>query len=159
MKQSSIIYVQTVERNLVSKLHVPIKRTREWVELPEYATPQSAGFDIATAEECRLIKGQFTYIKTGIVVKTPVNHMLMLVPRSSTYRKYGITMPHSVGIVDEDYCGPEDELLLQVTATMDTTIPPNTRIAQGIFIPITRAEFDENTAVAALSRGGFGSSG
>lgn len=139
------------------KLHVPLKRTREWVEVPEYQTERSAGFDIATAEECRLQAGQFNYIATGLIVKAPVNHMLMIVPRSSTYRKYGITMPHSMGVIDEDYCGPEDEIMLQVLATMDRTIPPNTRIAQGIFIPITRVDFDETTAVAELSRGGFGS--
>lgn len=139
------------------KVHVQCKRTRPNVTLPEYATEGSVGLDLATAEAVNMEAGELALIPTGLVVKTPPGHMLMLVPRSSTYRKYGITMPHGVGVIDQDYCGPEDELLLQFLATEECHIPEGTRIAQAVFVPVTKVALDENTALDQLSRGGFGS--
>lgn len=143
----------------MSKLQVPVKRVRKGVELPEYATEGSVGLDLAAAVEVSLTPGELALIPTGLVVQTPSAHMLMLVPRSSTYKKFGITMPHSFGVIDQDYSGYEDELLLQFVASAHITIPAGTKIAQMIFIPITKVGLDEDTAMSsfAQSRGGFGS--
>jgi len=95
-----------------------------------------------------------------VIVKVPEGYMLMIVPRSSLPRKKALVCPHSVGIIDQDYCGPEDELLVQVQNISDhpVVIERGERIAQGIFVKVDTAEWEEVEA-NGKSRGGFGSTG
>ena len=85
----------------------------------------------------------------------------MLVSRSSTPRKKGLTKPHSIGIIDQDYCGETDELKIQVYNFTDSPVVINKgdRIAQGIFVPVVKAKFLEVDSHNQESRGGFGSTG
>ena len=88
--------------------------------------------------------------------------MLMVALRSSAPRKWGVTIPQGVGIVDQDYCGPEDEIMLQVLNFKDKAvrIPEGTRLAQGVFIKVGIADFQEcSDDLFGTSRGGFGSTG
>lgn len=140
---------------------VKVKRLRDDVELPAYQTKGAAGFDIAIADELRLNPGELKLVSTGLVFAAPRSHMLYITFRSSTPRKWGVTVLE--GILDEDYCGDEDECKLQVvnlyTNPLDfVTIPAHTRIAQGIFVPVSQAIFMEATRMGK-SRGGFGSTG
>ena len=68
-------------------------------------------------------------------------------------------MPHSVGIIDCDYCGPEDEIKLQFfnTRSEPVTLPAGSKIAQGIFVKVEQADFAEVDDIDARTRGGFGS--
>jgi dUTP pyrophosphatase len=127
--------------------------------VPAYGTPLSAGFDLASVETIRLFPGQSGVFPTGLIVQAPHNHMLLVVPRSSTFRKWSVALGNTVGVVDEDFCGPEDELRLYVYAHNTTAIPAGTRLAQGIFVPITRAIFVEQEEAIAKTRGGWGSTG
>jgi dUTP pyrophosphatase len=136
------------------------------VPMPEYKTDKCAGFDLATAEEIRLTSGESGFFRTGLVIQAPEDHMLLITPRSSTWKKYGVSLGNTIGIVDEDYCGPDDELLLNVSKPAGgdrfspTVINAGTRIAQGIFVPITRASiFLESVGPIAATRGGWGSTG
>lgn len=134
---------------------------------PTYGTEGSAGFDLASVEDIRLFRGEAKAFRTGLIVKAPKDHMLLVTERSSTWKKWGVHLGNIVGIVDEDYCGPQDELLLYVWApnqdapngNVTRIIPAGTRIAQGIFVPITRAEFQVVDGDLAASRGGWGSTG
>ncbi len=139
---------------------VAIKRLRDDVEIPKYETPGAAGFDLAIADD--LIFGpsdkDVGLVPTGLVIATPPGHMLYITFRSSTPRKWGVTV--LTGIVDSDYCGEEDELKIQVQRMSSATvfIPAGTRIAQGIIVPVHQVGFREVDEMGK-SRGGFGSTG
>jgi dUTP pyrophosphatase len=128
---------------------------------PEYGTELSAGFDLAAVEDIFLEPHQADVFKTGLIIQPPKDHMLMLAPRSSTFRKWGVALANTVGILDEDFCGPEDEVRLYVhnVSPLATQIPKYTRIAQGIFVPITRGVFMRQETPLAKTRGGWGSTG
>lgn len=133
----------------------------ERARAPEYGTDLSAGFDLASIEDIFLEPDEAGVFPTGLVVQAPKDHMLLVAPRSSTFRKWGVSLGNTVGIVDEDFCGPEDQLQLYVhnPGAMAAQIPKYTRIAQGIFVPITRAVFKVVDGPIAATRGGWGSTG
>jgi dUTP pyrophosphatase len=139
-------------------MEVPLLRLRESAREPVYATPGSVGFDLHTAEDAHIEAGAIALVGTGLVLATPPGWCLLVCLRSSTPRKFGVIQPHSVGIIDEDYCGPEDELRLQLLNFTPQTvhIPAGVRIAQGVFVHTERATWTAHAA-AGNSRGGFGS--
>jgi dUTP pyrophosphatase len=85
--------------------------------------------------------------------------MLLLTLRSSTPRKKGLLKPHGVGVVDQDYCGPEDEIKIQVYNFTEeaVTVERGEKIGQGIFVRIDQVEWNETEFLEKTSRGGFGS--
>lgn len=126
---------------------------------PKYQTKGAAGFDLAAADEHVFNPGDFKIIDTGLIIATPADHFLMLSPRSSLFKKKGLLLVNSPGIVDEDYCGPDDEIRL---ALYNPTrgigvIQAGERVAQGVFVPYFRADFIETDPPEGNSRGGFGS--
>lgn len=76
--------------------------------LPERATNNSACWDLYAAEKAILYPGKLEYISTGLILKAPPGYHIKIFARSGLGTKYGITLPHSVGIIDQDYCGPTD---------------------------------------------------
>ncbi len=140
---------------------VAIKRLDKSLALPEYKTKGSVGFDIASSQNISIEPQEIALIRTNLVIKVPEGYMLMLVSRSSTPRKKGLLKPHSIGIIDQDYCGDTDELKIQVYNFTHQTvhIAQGDRIAQGIFVPVLKAEFIEVDSHHSDSRGGFGSTG
>lgn len=139
---------------------VPLLRLRDSVRAPTYATPGSVGFDLSTAEAADIAPGAIALVGTGLVFATPPGWCLLVSLRSSTPRKYGVLQPHAIGIVDEDYRGPEDELRLQLLnfTAAPVHIPAASRIAQGVFVRTERATWSAHGPEHA-SRGGFGSTG
>jgi dUTP pyrophosphatase len=86
----------------------------------------------------------------------------MLVARSSLYKRFGLILTNSVGIIDEDYAGEGDVIQLSLKSDRDhcVIVPQGTRIAQGVFVPITRAQFTESEVQQSKAqRGGWGSTG
>jgi dUTP pyrophosphatase len=152
----------------VPRLHARHDRTtvrfnvvHEDAVLPEYGTPLSAGFDLASIDDIFLEPDQADVFETGLIIQPPKDHMLLLAPRSSTFRKWGVALANTVGVLDEDFCGPEDRVRLYVhnVSPLATQIPKGTRIAQGIFVPVTRADFVIQDGPLAKTRGGWGSTG
>jgi dUTP pyrophosphatase len=130
------------------------------VPLPVYATDGAAGFDLAAAEDVEIPPGQIRLVGTGLVFAVPAGHFLAIFARSSTPLKKGLAVANGVGVLDSDYCGPSDELkiqLLNITAE-PITVRTGDRLAQGIVLQAPRVEFVEGDT-AAPSRGGFGSTG
>lgn len=142
-------------------MKVKIKRLDKSLELPQYQTPESAAFDLATNEDAIIAPKEIKLLKTGLVVEAPENHFLMIAPRSSLPRNKGLSIPQSIGIVDRDYSGPEDEILLQVYNFTDrpVTVKKGERLAQGIFLNADHVDWEEVDDVRKDSRGGFGSTG
>ena len=122
--------------------------------------PGSDWVDLRCAEETVLKAGEYRLIPLGIAVALPEGYEAHVVPRSSTFRNYGILQTNSMGVVDGSYCGDGDQWRWPVYATRDTVIPKNTRICQFRVVenqpPLTflRVEWLENP-----DRGGFGSTG
>lgn len=137
-----------------------VTRIRDNVEIPQYQTAGAAGFDLAAAVEVTLEPNQIGMIPTGLVIATPPGHVFLLCSRSSAPKKFGISPPHGLGIIDQDYCGPEDEVCVLVRNITDrpVTIAAGTRVAQGLIVPVVQVAFEEGEA-ATQSRGGFGSTG
>jgi dUTP pyrophosphatase len=142
-------------------MNVPIILLDSTVEAPKYHSEGACAFDIAPKCDCTIEPSEITLLPTGYIIKVPEGHMLMIAPRSSLPRKKLLVFPHSIGIIDQDYCGPEDELQIQVQniSTEVVNVQKGERIAQGVFVCISKAEWQITDTHNAATRGGFGSTG
>ncbi|MBP7057787.1 dUTP diphosphatase [Candidatus Gracilibacteria bacterium] len=140
---------------------VKIKRVDTSLPLPQYATSGAVAFDVIARVETVIKPGEVELVPGNVIVEIPKNYMLILACRSSTPIKRGLMSPHGIGIIDQDYCGPADELKVQLyNFTKEAvTVARGERIAQGIFARIDRFEWEEVEEMEKPSRGGFGSTG
>ncbi len=140
-------------------MKVKIQRLDKSLPLPMYETSGAVGFDFLARETTTIEPGAITLIPGNVVVEAPKGYMLAVASRSSTPRKKGLTMPHGFGVIDQDYCGPEDEIKIQVYNFKDeaVTIEKGDKIAQGMFVRVDTFEFEEVDQIKEESRGGFGS--
>lgn len=145
---------------LPQHLPVKIKRIDTTLPLPTYATAGSVGFDLLCREDTEIAPRKLGRIPGNIIVQTPPGYMLLLTMRSGAPKRKGLLIPHGVGIIDQDYCGDGDELLVQVYNFRDEAVmvQRGERIAQGVFVPIMRVEWNESDEIG-VGRGGFGSTG
>lgn len=141
-------------------LEVTIKRIDTSLPLPTYATAGSVAFDLLCREDTEIDPRTLGLVPANVIVQTPPGYMLLVSLRSSTPRRKGLLIPHGVGIIDQDYCGDGDEIMLQVYNFLDeaVTVQRGERIAQGIFVPIMQVNWNEVDEVGK-GRGGFGSTG
>ena len=141
-------------------MKVRISRIDKGLPLPKYETAGAAAFDFLARTTTKIDARSLGLVPGNVVVETPKGYMLAIVPRSSTPRKYGLLIPHGVGVIDSDYCGPEDEVMVQVFNFTDkmVVVERGERVAQGIFVKIARGELTE-TKINRRTRGGFGSTG
>lgn len=137
---------------------VSLHRIDATLPLPEYHTDGSVGFDFVTRATTVIEPGKIGLVPGNIVLKVPEGYALLILPRSSLPRKKGLVCPHSIGVIDQDYCGPKDEIMVQVQniTKEPVTVERGERIAQGIFVKVEKAEWQESEA-NGKSRGGFGS--
>jgi len=143
-------------------LTVRIHRLDPEVPLPRYETAGAAGFDLSASADVVIPPGGLALVPTGLVIEVPHGHFLGIFARSSTPLRRGLMVANGVGVIDEDYCGPKDEVKVQVLnfTQAPVTVARGDRIAQGLFIPVSRAEWQETDgAPRAGSRGGFGATG
>lgn len=140
-------------------MKVRITRIDAGLPLPQYETSGSVGFDFIAREDTEIAAKQIGLVPGNVIVEVPAQYMLVVSLRSSTPRKKGLIMPHGVGIIDHDYCGPQDEIKIQVYNLTDApvTVHRGDKIAQGIFVRIDKVEFEEVSVIKSESRGGFGS--
>lgn len=116
--------------------------------------------DLRIAEDVHLEPNEFKLIPLGVAMALPPNYEALVIPRSSTFKKYGIIQANSIGLIDETYCGDNDEWLFPAYATRAVDIPKNTRICQfRIFKHQSTVAFVEVDHLSDTDRGGFGSTG
>jgi dUTP pyrophosphatase len=141
-------------------MRLRVTRLHPSVPLPTYATPGSAAFDLAAAEDVVISPGQIKLVGTGLVIAVPDGHFLAIFARSSTPLKRGLMVANGVGVLDSDYCGPADEMKIQLLNITDAPVQIHAgdRLAQAIVLQCPRVEFVESE-ITAPTRGGFGSSG
>ena len=115
--------------------------------------------DLRCAATTTLKAGSFLVIPLGVSMKLPKGYTAIVAPRSSTFKKYGILMTNSIGVVDESYCGDNDMWGLPAYATRDVEIPVNERICQFTITNKIKASFNTVEKLTDEDRGGFGSTG
>ena len=140
---------------------VTITRLSPDVPLPAYGTPGAAAFDLAASTDTVVPPHGIALVPTGLVVRVPAGHFLAILARSSTPLKRGLMVANGVGVIDSDYCGPADEVKIQVINVTDqpVTVAAGDRIAQGMVLAAPRVTFVETRVADGPSRGGFGSTG
>ncbi len=138
---------------------VKIKRIDKKLPLPEYQTGGAVAFDLLARLKIVIEPNSIGRVPTNIIVETPVGYMLQIKDRSSTAKKKGLLC--TVGYVDQDFCGSEDEIQLQFYNFQKeaVTIDRGERLGQAAFMRIDRAEWLEVKSMSKSSRGGFGSTG
>ena len=116
--------------------------------------------DLRAAEDVTLKAGQFRLIRLGVGMILPEGYEAHVAPRSSSFKNFGILQANSLGVIDNSYCGEEDEWCMPAYAVRDTVIRKNDRICQfRIMEKQPQLEFVTVEHLRDESRGGFGSTG
>lgn len=121
---------------------------------------KSNWIDLRSAETVHLKKGEFHLIPLGVGMKLPDSYEAHVVPRSSTFKNFGVIQTNHMGVIDGSYCGDNDMWRMPVLAVRDTQIHVNDRICQFRIMKNQPAiNFDEVERLEETDRGGFGSTG
>ncbi len=153
-------------------MKIRVYRKDKSVPLPTRKTSRSAGLDVCAAETVNLWPGKTALVPTGLIIESPPGYYFKIFIRSGFAVKNGISLANDVGIIDEDYCGPEDEVKVALVRHFNPADPDRdkafviekgTRIGQLIFeknaMPEVEWEEQEDAGFAGDTRGGFGSTG
>ncbi|MFA6105704.1 MAG: dUTP diphosphatase [Patescibacteria group bacterium] len=137
-------------------MKVNIKRVDSTLPLPEHHTSGAVAFDFVARESVTIAPQSVGLIPGNVIIKVPAGYMLFIKERSSTALRKGVFC--TAGIIDQDYCGENDEIKIQVINFKNepVTIERADRIAQGIFVKIEKAEWNEVDKMIDKDRGGFG---
>ena len=116
--------------------------------------------DLRAAETVEMKKGEFRLIPLGIAMHLPIGYEAHVVPRSSTFKNFKILQTNSFGVIDESYCGDNDQWFFPALAVEDTVIHKNDRICQfRIMDHQPQMDFEEVESLGMPDRGGHGSTG
>ena len=141
-------------------MKIRIKYFSDRIEKLRYIGGKSDWIDLRAAEDISMKAGEFRLIPLGIGMALPEGYEAHVVPRSSTFKNFGILQVNSVGIIDESYCGDSDQWFFPAYAVRDTKIRINDRICQfRIMEHQPQFIFEETEKLSEQSRGGFGSTG
>lgn len=140
--------------------NIKIKYFTDKIEKLTYIDGKSDWIDLRAAEDVILKKGEFKLIPLGVAMQLPAGYEAHIVPRSSTFKNFGIIQTNHQGVVDCSYCGDNDQWFMPVLAVRDTEIHVNDRICQfRIMENQPKIHFDEVSSLEGENRGGFGSTG
>lgn len=141
-------------------MDIKIKYFTDKIEKLRYIDGKSDWIDLRCAEEIILKKGEWKLIPLGIAMELPKGYEAHVVPRSSTFKNFGIIQTNSMGVIDASYCGDNDQWYLPALAVRDTEIHVNDRICQFRIVENQpEIDFCEVTTLDGKDRGGFGSTG
>lgn len=139
---------------------IKIQYLNDTIKRLEYIDGKSDWIDLRAAEDVELKEGEFKLIPLGIAMQLPEGYEAHIIPRSSTYKNFGIIQSNHMGLVDESYCGPNDWWYMPAIALRDTKINKDDRICQ---FRIEKHQptlvFEEVKVLTGSDRGGIGSTG
>ena len=151
---------QNQKREEIIMETVKIKYFTDQIDKLEYIDGKSDWIDLRASENVTLKSGEFALIPLGVAMELPTGYEAHIVPRSSTYKNFGVIQANHCGIVDGSYCGDNDMWRMPVIAMRDTEIHVNDRICQfRIMKNQPQINFDEVEHLTGKDRGGFGSTG
>ena len=141
-------------------MKVRIKRIDKSLQLPEYKTKGAVAFDLAPRISVTILPKGIVRVPLNVAIEPPPGYMVMIAARSSLHKK-GLMLAHSVGIIDNDFSGNEDEYHVPLYNFTDqpVSVEKGERLVQGIFKKYDRADWDEVDDLRNDTRGGFGSTG
>lgn len=143
-----------VEAKLKIKYHV------KELEKLRYIDGKSDWIDLRVAENVSMKQGEYRLISMGISVEIPKGYEMLIVPRSSAYKNFGVLQTNAMGVVDESFCGDNDIIHMPILAMRDTEIHINDRIGQFRLMPHQpEVHFIEVDHLDNEDRGGFGTTG
>lgn len=126
----------------------------------DYIAGKSDWIDLRAAEDVEFRAGEFKLINLGVSMELPEGYEAHVVPRSSTFKNYGLLQTNSCGVIDRTYCGQDDIWYWPAYATRDTLVRVNDRICQfRIMENQPHIRFEETEVLEGKNRGGFGSTG
>ena len=139
---------------------IHIKYFHPEMEKLTYIDGKSDWIDLRCAERTELKAGDFKLIPLGVAMALPAGYEAHVVPRSSTFKKWGILQTNSMGVIDNSYCGDNDQWRMPVLATRDTVLEFGDRICQFRIVENQpKIQFEEVEHLNGADRGGFGSTG
>ena len=139
---------------------ITIKYFTDKIEKLTYIDGKSDWIDLRAAEDVTLKAGEFKLIPLGVAMKLPQGYEAHVVPRSSTFKNFGVIQTNHCGIIDESYCGDNDQWYFPAYALRDTQIHVNDRICQfRIMEHQPTIQFEETEKLTGANRGGIGSTG
>ena len=129
--------------------------------LPVEAAHDGEWFDARCAEDVTMSKGEYRLLSLGVTIKIPDGYEIIIAPRSSTYKQFGIILANSIGVIDNAYGNDEADILrFPAIAMRDTHIRKNDRICQFRFQRVQpKVQLLEVNHISGVARGGIGSSG
>ncbi len=141
-------------------MQIRIKYFSSRIERLRYIDGKSDWIDLRAAEDISLKQGEFRLIPLGVAMELPRGYEAHVVPRSSTFKNFGILQVNSMGVIDESYCGDNDQWFFPAYAVRDTEIHVNDSICQfRIMEHQPQLSFEETEKLEGRDRGGFGSTG
>lgn len=141
-------------------MEIKIKYFSDTMERLRYIDGKSDWIDLRAAQDASLKAGEFQLIPLGIAMQLPAGYEAHVVPRSSTFKNFGIIQTNSMGIIDESYCGDNDQWFFPAYALRDTVIHAGDRICQFRIMEHQPAiSFVEAGTLGNPDRGGHGSTG
>lgn len=147
-----------MDKKTIEKIR--IKYFTEAIDKLDYIDGKSDWIDLRASEDVALKAGEFKLIPLGVAMELPQGYEAHIVPRSSTFKTWGIIQTNSMGVVDCSYCGDNDMWRMPVYATRDVEIHANDRICQfRIMKNQPKINFEEVEHLGNSDRGGFGSTG
>lgn len=139
---------------------IKIKYFTDAIDKLDYIDGKSDWIDLRAAADVTMKAGEFKLIPLGVAMKLPDGYEAHIVPRSSTFKNFGIIQTNHQGIVDGSYCGDNDQWYMPAYAVRDTKIHVNDRICQfRIMENQPKICFDEVEHLEGADRGGFGTTG
>jgi len=153
------------------KLVASIRRVDDSIKVPVQANPGDVGYDLCAGSDIIILKDELAVIPTGLIVEPPKGYNFEIRLRSSTPRRWGLLIPHGMGVIDCSYCGPGDELGISVykfgVGEQDihskvgplSEIKKGERLAQLVLVKTNYFRWEDITGSSFdnTSRGGFGS--
>lgn len=138
-------------------MKVKITRIDKSLPLPIYQTKGSVAFDVYVRETTVIEPNSIGRVPVNVIIEIPKGYMLLLKDRSSTAKKKGLIC--TPGFIDQDFCGPEDEIMLQFYNFQKepVIIKRSERLGQAAFVKVDIADWEEVDQMDKPTRGGFGS--
>lgn len=144
----------------MTEKNIKVKYFSDKVSKLEYIAGKSDWIDLRAAEDVELKQGDFKLIPLGIAMQLPKGYEAHIIPRSSTFKNFGVIQANHMGVVDESYCGDNDQWYFPAIALRDTSIKAGDRICQfRIMEHQPQLIFEAVDTLGNEDRGGFGTTG
>lgn len=142
-------------------MKLEIARIDETLPIPAYQSTGAVAFDLYSRTDVTIEPFEVVVAPTNLIVKVPSGYVLLLQSRSSLPIRKKLMVANSVGVIDQDFCGPDDEIGVELLnfSNSPVTVTRGERIAQAMLVSITKVDSFVEVAMNGESRGGFGSTG